>query len=159
VWTQRSSCMTLCTLSHALLERFIRDADETFVRLQAAPNIFEHAVQDRAAIHRLDAEAHARQRLRAKTQLRLSAESTPRLQLDRARTAAGSARKGRRLVVLKFFERRASFEQELAQACGDALRARRARLDAELRYERAQLQLRIPFAFRPGKHELVRRLQ
>src|SRR5512138_1391144 len=89
VRSNRSRCVALSAFAYTPLELLDIGGEELRVRAQTAPDVFEHPMQDRASIHRFDAQAHLRQRFRAQTQLRLSAECAARLQLDRARSASG----------------------------------------------------------------------
>ena len=59
---------------------------------QAAPDILEHAMQDRAAIDRLDAETHSRHAVAPQAQFRLRTERTTRLQLEGPSPASRSLR-------------------------------------------------------------------
>src|SRR5262245_18045817 len=81
-------------------ERIVREREQLLLRTQFAPHFLEHSMQQRAAIDRLDAEAHARQALGAQPDLRLSAKRAARLQFDRTSTAASFARRQSRSTVV-----------------------------------------------------------
>src|SRR5690606_12194640 len=116
-------------------------------------------MENRAAIERLHAEAHAGQRSSMKAQLRLCAERAPRLKLDRPSAAACRARERRGLIVLHLFKLRTRREEMLTQTGMRVPRLRTSRLDTESCNERAQLQHRVARALRPRQHETLRRTQ